>query len=144
MVQFRHVREYLQIETVFCRLLTRVARMYMDWNLKKLGQRFKFYAKITIEIIMVICAAWWNLFDIFFVALRGALCQWVLAPSYDLAVSSSVLCGPPTWPTWFRPSDRVFPFFFPLSFCTVSFFLLLRLFYFLLVSPWNNLFNIFN
>ena len=76
--------------------------------------------------IMVTSTAWWKLFDIFFAALIRALCLWVLAPSYDLGVSSSVL-WPLTWPTWFRPSDRVFPFFF---FCPSSFVLFLFFYFF--------------
>ena len=45
--QFTHMRiRYhfladLQIETVSCRLLLRMTRMDMDWNLKRLGQRFQ-------------------------------------------------------------------------------------------------------
>ena len=34
-------RLYLGIETISCRLLQRMARMDMDWNLKKLGQLFQ-------------------------------------------------------------------------------------------------------
>ena len=38
MVQFCFVRSYLGIETVSFHLLLRMARMNMDWNLKKLSQ----------------------------------------------------------------------------------------------------------
>ena len=34
---------YLDIETVSCRLLQRIARIGMDWNFKKLGQRFQIW-----------------------------------------------------------------------------------------------------
>ena len=34
-------RLYLGIETISCRLLQRMARMDVDWNLKKLGQLFQ-------------------------------------------------------------------------------------------------------
>ena len=46
MIQFYYVRLYLGIETVVYRLLQRMARMDMDWDLKKLDQRFEpfFYA----------------------------------------------------------------------------------------------------
>ena len=40
MVQFCYLRLYLGTETIFCRLLQRMSGMDMDWNLKKLGQRF--------------------------------------------------------------------------------------------------------
>ena len=40
MFQFCFLRPYLAIETVFCRLLQRMERMDMDWNLKKLTQPF--------------------------------------------------------------------------------------------------------
>jgi len=40
MIQFHYVRLYLAIETVFYRLLQRMARMDMDLDLKKLDQRF--------------------------------------------------------------------------------------------------------
>ena len=41
MVQFCYFILYLLgIETVFCCLLLPMARMDMDWNLKKLGQLF--------------------------------------------------------------------------------------------------------
>ena len=38
MVQFCFVRSYLGIETVSFHLLLRMAKMNMDWNLKKLSQ----------------------------------------------------------------------------------------------------------
>ena len=41
MVQFCYAWLYLGTETIFCRLLQRVAKMDMDWNLTKLGQRFQ-------------------------------------------------------------------------------------------------------
>ena len=41
MIQFYYVRLYLGIETVVYRLLQRMARMDMDWDLKKLDQRFE-------------------------------------------------------------------------------------------------------
>ena len=37
MVQFCYLRLYLGIETVSCRLLQRMVRMDLDWNLKNLG-----------------------------------------------------------------------------------------------------------
>ena len=37
MVQFCYLKLYLGIETVSCHLLQRMARMEMDWNLKKLN-----------------------------------------------------------------------------------------------------------
>ena len=37
MVQFCFSRSYLGIETVSCHLLSRMARINMDWNLKKLS-----------------------------------------------------------------------------------------------------------
>ena len=40
MVQFFYVRLYLGIKTVSFRPLLRMARMDMDWNLKKLGYFF--------------------------------------------------------------------------------------------------------
>ena len=46
MAMFFYFILYLGIETVFYRLLQRMARMDMDWDLKKLDQRFEpfFYA----------------------------------------------------------------------------------------------------
>jgi len=41
MVQLCYFRLYLGTETVSCRLLQRMARMDMDWNLEKLGQLFQ-------------------------------------------------------------------------------------------------------
>ena len=42
MVQFCYLRLlYLGTETIFCHLLQRMAKMDMDWKLKKLGQRFQ-------------------------------------------------------------------------------------------------------
>ena len=41
MVQFCYLRLYLGIETDSYRLLKRMARMDMDWNMKKLGQLFQ-------------------------------------------------------------------------------------------------------
>ena len=41
LVQFCYWRLCLGIKTVSCRRLQRMARMDMDWGLKKLGQRFK-------------------------------------------------------------------------------------------------------
>ena len=41
MIQVYYVRLYLGIETVFYRLLQWMARMDMDWDLKKLDQRFE-------------------------------------------------------------------------------------------------------
>ena len=44
MVQFCYLRLYLiGIQTVFCLLLPRMARMDMDWKLKKLGQLFQVF-----------------------------------------------------------------------------------------------------
>ena len=43
MVQFSYLRLYLGIETVSRRLLRRMARMDMDWNMKKLGQLFQVF-----------------------------------------------------------------------------------------------------
>ena len=40
MVQFCYLRLYLATKTIFCRLLQRMAKMDVDWNWKKLGQRF--------------------------------------------------------------------------------------------------------
>ena len=37
MAQFCYWRLYLGIKTVSCRLLQRMEKMDMDWNLKKLG-----------------------------------------------------------------------------------------------------------
>ena len=41
MVQFCYLRLYSTIETVSCRLLPQMARMDMDWRLKRLGQPFQ-------------------------------------------------------------------------------------------------------
>ena len=41
MVHFFRLRLYLGIENVSCLLLLWIARMDMDWNVKKLGQLFK-------------------------------------------------------------------------------------------------------
>ena len=40
MVQFCYLRLYLGTKTVSCRLLIRMARMHMEWNLKKLDYFF--------------------------------------------------------------------------------------------------------
>ena len=57
MVQFCYLRLYLGTETISCRLCQRMARMDMDCNLKKLGQRFTkcnaMPTKIAQKIIMV-------------------------------------------------------------------------------------------
>ena len=71
MVQFCYAWLYLGIETIFCRLLQRVAKMDMDWNLTKLGQRFQRLQKSIIKKkIIMVSAPWWNFFDIFSITLQ--------------------------------------------------------------------------
>ena len=71
MVQFCYAWLYLGTETIFCRLLQRVAKMDMDWNLTKLGQRFQRLQKsITKKKIIMVSASWWNFFDIFSITLQ--------------------------------------------------------------------------
>ena len=71
MVQFCYAWLYLGTETIFCRLLQRVAKMDMDWNLTKLGQRFQRLQKsITPQKIIMVSAPWWNFFDIFSITLQ--------------------------------------------------------------------------
>ena len=71
MVQFCYAWLYLGTETIFCRLLQRVAKMDMDWNLTKLGQRFQRLQKsITEKKIIMVSAPWWNFFDIFSITLQ--------------------------------------------------------------------------
>ena len=50
MVQFCYLRLYLGIETVSCRLLIRMARMHMEWNLKKLGYFFSTFVATPVNI----------------------------------------------------------------------------------------------
>ena len=50
MVQFSYAWLYLGTETIFCRLLQRVAKMDMDWNLTKLGQRFQRFQRLQKSI----------------------------------------------------------------------------------------------
>ena len=74
MVQFCYAWLYLGTETIFCRLLQRVAKMVMDWNLTKLGQRFQRFQhlqkSITKKKIIMVSAPWWNFFDIFSITLQ--------------------------------------------------------------------------
>ena len=71
MVQFCYAWLYLGTETIFCRLLQRVAKMDMDWNLTKLGQRFQRLQKsITKKKIIMVSAPRWNFFDIFSITLQ--------------------------------------------------------------------------
>ena len=63
----------IEIITVSCCLLLRMARIDLDWNLKKFGA---IPAKVTREVIMV-CAPWWNLLDIVFV--NNELCRNILS-----------------------------------------------------------------
>ena len=74
MVQFSYAWLYLGTETIFCRLLQRVAKMDMDWNLTKLGQRFQRFQRlqksITPKKIIMVSAPWWNFFDIFSITLQ--------------------------------------------------------------------------
>ena len=71
MVQFSYAWLYLGTETIFCRLLQRVAKMDMDWNLTKLGQRFQRLQKSIIKKkIIMVSAPWWNFFDIFSITLQ--------------------------------------------------------------------------
>ena len=74
MVQFCCAWLYLCTETIFCRLLQRVAKMDVDWNLTKLGQRFQRFQRlqksITQKKIIMVSAPWWNFFDIFSITLQ--------------------------------------------------------------------------
>ena len=69
MVQFCYLRLYLGIETVSCRLLQRMARMDMDWNLKGLDQ-LKIQGYACTQKIIMLSALWWNLFAIFSITLQ--------------------------------------------------------------------------
>ena len=40
---YRNFTAYYYIETIYCRLLLRIARMEMDWNLKKKLPFFTFF-----------------------------------------------------------------------------------------------------
>ena len=55
-------------------ILQRVAKMDMDWNLTKLGQRFqrlqRLQKSITKKKIIMVSAPWWNFFDIFSITLQ--------------------------------------------------------------------------
>ena len=50
MAQFCYAWLYLGTETIFCRPLQRVAKMDMDWNLTKLGQRFQRFQRLQKSI----------------------------------------------------------------------------------------------
>ena len=55
-------------------ILQRVAKVDMDWNLTKLGQRFqrlqRLQKSITKKKIIMVSAPWWNFFDIFSITLQ--------------------------------------------------------------------------
>ena len=67
---------YLAIETVFRCLLLRMARMDMDWNLKKVWLTFQVsmlrLLKITKIILLWLVLPWWYLFH----NSRGVFCVW--------------------------------------------------------------------
>ena len=56
MVQFCYLRLYLGIETVSFRPLLRMARMGMDWSLKKLGYFFSSFNATRANIVKKL---WW-------------------------------------------------------------------------------------
>ena len=71
MVQFCYAWLYLGTETIFCRLLQRVAKMDMDWNLTKLGQRFQRFQRLQKSITKKKKLLWLVLPDeIFFMSSR--------------------------------------------------------------------------
>ena len=62
MIQFCYIRLYLGIEIVYCQLLLWIAKMDMDWNLKKMhGPTFSSLNAMPAEITMA-SDAWWNVF----------------------------------------------------------------------------------
>ena len=67
-VQFNYSRLYLGIETVSCRLLLRMVRMEMDWDLKKWRQLFQVLMpcpampnKSTKEKNIMVSACWFDI-----------------------------------------------------------------------------------
>ena len=88
MVKFNYSRLYLGIETVSCRLLLRMVRMEMDWDLKKWRQLFQVLMpcpampnKSTKEKNIMVSACW---FDILLVHnSTGEFCVWLKALSND-------------------------------------------------------------
>ena len=76
MVQFCYLRLYLGIETVSRRLLRRMARMDMDWNMKKLGQLFQVF-------MLSLQKKHHKMFDIYFTSQTEHFFVWVKALSDD-------------------------------------------------------------
>ena len=67
MVQFCYLRLYLGIETVSCRLLLRMWQWWI-W-IKTWESSANFFKRPACKKFMV-CASWWNFFEIFFITLQ--------------------------------------------------------------------------
>ena len=101
----------LGIETVSCRLLRRMARMVLDWKLKKLGQSFRVLMlclQNNRKTVIMVSTPWWNFFDIF-ITLRehydfvGQFCSEVI-----IILKSIIMTSEQNWPktalySWYGP-----------------------------------------